>query len=166
MCFVNKRENYGQTNGRTIQTLDGPSGPFRPGAYKVDRKTSELFYFYTVLFRKPKNRPLLRCIHHLNLDLINNMDHMHISNTEPSLVSIVSLSDRRVIAHWNTSNHSICISGHVMDYTWIIVKFQYIPYCREQHFSCENNKLIEAFKILQYILIQCTCITTNTYKIV
>ena len=27
-----------------------------------------------------------RCIHHFNLDLINNMDHMRISGTEPSLV--------------------------------------------------------------------------------
>ena len=27
-----------------------------------------------------------RCIHHFKSDLINNMDHMHISGTEPSSV--------------------------------------------------------------------------------
>ena len=31
-----------------------------------------------------KKRLLLRCIHHFKSDLINNMDHMHISGTEPS----------------------------------------------------------------------------------
>ena len=33
-----------------------------------------------------KNRLLLKCIHHFNSDLINNMDHMHISGNEPSSV--------------------------------------------------------------------------------
>ena len=35
---------------------------------------------------KYKKRLLLRCIHHFILDLINNMDHMRISGTEPSSV--------------------------------------------------------------------------------
>ena len=29
---------------------------------------------------------MLRCIHHFESDLINNMDHMRISGTEPSSV--------------------------------------------------------------------------------
>ena len=33
---------------------------------------------------KYKKRLLLRCIHHFKSDLINNMDHMRISGTEPS----------------------------------------------------------------------------------
>ena len=35
---------------------------------------------------KFKKRLLLRCIHHFKSDLINNMDHMRISGTEPSSV--------------------------------------------------------------------------------
>ena len=37
-------------------------------------------------FDKYKKRLLLRCIHHLLSELINNMDHMRISGTEPSSV--------------------------------------------------------------------------------
>ena len=37
----------------------------------------------TIMFKK---RLLLRCIHHFKLDLINNMDRMRISGTEPSPV--------------------------------------------------------------------------------
>ena len=33
-----------------------------------------------------KKRLLLRCLHHFKSDLINNMDHMCISGTEPSSV--------------------------------------------------------------------------------
>ena len=33
-----------------------------------------------------KKRLLPRCLHHFNSDLINNMDHLHISGTEPSSV--------------------------------------------------------------------------------
>ena len=33
-----------------------------------------------------KKRLLLRCLHHFKSDLINNMDHMRISGTEPSSV--------------------------------------------------------------------------------
>ena len=33
-----------------------------------------------------KKRLLLRCEHHFKSDLINNMDHMRISGTEPSSV--------------------------------------------------------------------------------
>ena len=35
---------------------------------------------------KLKKRLLLRCIHHFKSDLINDMDHMLISGTEPSSV--------------------------------------------------------------------------------
>ena len=35
---------------------------------------------------KYKKRLLLRCIHHFKSDLINSMDHMRISGTEPSSV--------------------------------------------------------------------------------
>ena len=35
---------------------------------------------------KYKKRLLLRCIHHFKSDLINNMDHMRISGTQPSSV--------------------------------------------------------------------------------
>ena len=34
-------------------------------------------------------RLLLRCIHHFKSDLINNMDHMRISGTEPSSVILI-----------------------------------------------------------------------------
>ena len=37
-------------------------------------------------YLKYKKRLLLRCIHHFKSDLINNMDHMHISGTEASSV--------------------------------------------------------------------------------
>ena len=44
--------------------------------------TSNLnFLFYSIKKRFP-----LRCIHHFKSDLINDMDHMHISGTEPSSV--------------------------------------------------------------------------------
>ena len=36
--------------------------------------------------RECKTILLLRCMHHFKSDLINNMDHMRISGTEPSLV--------------------------------------------------------------------------------
>ena len=36
--------------------------------------------------KKIKKRLLLRCIHHFKSDLINDMDHMRISGTEPSSV--------------------------------------------------------------------------------
>ena len=36
--------------------------------------------------REYEKRLLLRCIHHFKSDLINNMDHMRISGTEPSSV--------------------------------------------------------------------------------
>ena len=42
-----------------------------------------------------KKRLLLRCIHHFKADLINNMDHMRISGTEPSSVI---LSQKRVVS--------------------------------------------------------------------
>ena len=35
---------------------------------------------------KYKKRLLLRCIHHVKLGLINDMNHMHISGKEPSSV--------------------------------------------------------------------------------
>ena len=35
------------------------------------------------LYLKYIERLLLRCIHHLKSDLINNMDYMRISGTEP-----------------------------------------------------------------------------------
>ena len=38
------------------------------------------------IYIKYKKRLLLRCLHHLKSDLINNMDDMHISGTEASLV--------------------------------------------------------------------------------
>ena len=37
-------------------------------------------------YLKYKKRLLLRCKHHFKSDLINNMDHMRISGTEPSSV--------------------------------------------------------------------------------
>ena len=41
-----------------------------------------------------ERRLLLSCIHHFKSDLINNMDHMRISGTEPSSVI---LSQKKVI---------------------------------------------------------------------
>ena len=41
---------------------------------------------YILYEEKYKKRLLLRCIHHFKSDLINNMDHMRISGTEPSSV--------------------------------------------------------------------------------
>ena len=41
-----------------------------------------------------KKRRLLRCLHHFKADLINNMDHMRISGTEPSSVI---LSQKEVV---------------------------------------------------------------------
>ena len=38
---------------------------------------------------KYKKRLLLRCIHHFKSDLINNMDHIRISGTEPSSVILI-----------------------------------------------------------------------------
>ena len=57
---------------------------------------------------KYKKRLLLRCIHHFKSDLIYNMDHMHISGTEPSSV-ILSETKYKLIFHlnfrlsWNTN---------------------------------------------------------------
>ena len=49
-----------------------------------------------------QERLLLRCIHHFNLDSINNMDHMRISGTEPSsegggACNVNPMSDSHVI---------------------------------------------------------------------
>ena len=44
---------------------------------------SHNFWWY---YMKYKKRLLLRCLHHFYSDLINNMDHMRISGTEPSSV--------------------------------------------------------------------------------
>ena len=41
-----------------------------------------------------EKRLILRCIHHFKSDLINNIDHMRISGTEPSSVI---LSQNKVI---------------------------------------------------------------------
>ena len=48
-----------------------------------------------------KKRLLLRCIHHFNSDLINIMDHMHISGNEPSSVILRQISWFQV---WDTGN--------------------------------------------------------------
>ena len=45
-----------------------------------------LFQFINIPYIKYKKRLLLRCIHHFKVDLINNMDDMRISGTEPSSV--------------------------------------------------------------------------------
>ena len=42
--------------------------------------------FYSDLVYKYEKRLLLRCIHHFKSDLINKVDHMRISGTEPSSV--------------------------------------------------------------------------------
>ena len=43
-----------------------------------------MLFTYSLYYKK---RLLLRCIHHFKSDIINNMDHMRISGTEPSSVS-------------------------------------------------------------------------------
>ena len=48
---------------------------------------------------KYKKRLLLRCIYHFKSDLINNMDHMHISGTEHSLVI---LSQTKKFKKWKS----------------------------------------------------------------
>ena len=50
---------------------------------KVTRKT---IYSIWLIPLKLKKRLLLRCIHHFKSDIINDMDHMRISGTEPSSV--------------------------------------------------------------------------------
>ena len=45
------------------------------------------------VFRIYKKRLLLRCIHHSKSDFINNMDHMRISDTEPSSVVLSQRSN-------------------------------------------------------------------------
>ena len=50
-------------------------------------RTKHMMIFVDILgMTEYKKRLLLRCIHHLKSDLINNMDHMRISGTEPSSV--------------------------------------------------------------------------------
>ena len=46
----------------------------------------ECFTQYQNILNKYKKRLLPSCIHHFKSDLINNMDHMRISGTEPSSV--------------------------------------------------------------------------------
>ena len=41
---------------------------------------------FILIYALNKKRLLLRCIHHFKSDVIYNMDHMHISGTEPSSV--------------------------------------------------------------------------------
>ena len=45
-----------------------------------------IMYKGGIIYGKYEKRLLLRCIHHFKSDLINNMDHMRISGTEPSSV--------------------------------------------------------------------------------
>ena len=42
-----------------------------------------------VIYKIYRKIILLRCLHHFKSDLINNMDHMCISGTEPSSVVLV-----------------------------------------------------------------------------
>ena len=50
------------------------------------------------LLVKYKKRLLLRCIHHFKSDLINNMDHMRISGTEPS--SVILSQTKKLTNGW------------------------------------------------------------------
>ena len=43
---------------------------------------------YSVFSFKFKKRLVLRCIHHFESDWINSMNHMRISGTEPSSVTL------------------------------------------------------------------------------
>ena len=51
-------------------------------------KLSTVFYLKLSFFREyiKRDLELLRCIHHLKSDLIDSMDHMCVSGTEPSSV--------------------------------------------------------------------------------
>ena len=51
-------------------------------AVSLERKISSQF----ICLQEYKKRLLLRCMHHFKSDLINIMDHMRISGTEPSSV--------------------------------------------------------------------------------
>ena len=52
-----------------------------------DRDLSYVKHTFTDFpYIKYTKRLLLRCIHHFKSDLIDNMDHMRISGTEPSSV--------------------------------------------------------------------------------
>ena len=55
----------------------------RPARIKVSGTIRNFMNIY-------EKRLLLRCIHHFNSDLINNMDHMRISGTEPSSVILIA----------------------------------------------------------------------------
>ena len=52
---------------------------------------------------KYKKRLLLRCIHHFKSDLINNMDHMRISGTEPLAKEVFSKVEKRCPKRAKTS---------------------------------------------------------------
>ena len=45
-----------------------------------------VLFIITAILSEYEKRLLLRCMHHFKSDLINNMDHMRISGTEPSSV--------------------------------------------------------------------------------
>ena len=45
-------------------------------------------HYHGLLVVQIQKRLLLRCIHHFESDLINNMDNMCISGTEPSSVNL------------------------------------------------------------------------------
>ena len=56
---------------------------FKPSAV-VNMIVCDFVMLPTLQDLEYKKRLLLRCIHHFTADLINNMDHMRISGTEPS----------------------------------------------------------------------------------
>ena len=61
-----------------------------------------------------KKRLLLRCIHHFKADLINNMDHMRISGTEPSSVILSILVHTSIMSDINDHSFIALLSARMI----------------------------------------------------
>ena len=115
--YIRRKEGRKHGDSRSSSSLSVPSTPDtnRPTSVQssrslptpvMSRKTIEevssisplnfiLHNIFLIFSKRKFGKPfkfqksfLLRCIHHFKSDLINNMDHMRISGTEPSSVII------------------------------------------------------------------------------
>ena len=100
------------------------------------------------------NRLLLRCIHHFKSDLINNMDHMHVSGNKHSSVILSQTSltafESTKISGFKMIKVVFCVFLHLPFWLHSILKLFWRHMPRFYHTSsgkgsimrvrCQNNK--------------------------
>ena len=91
---------------RTIRLFTKSCPYYRTRPFYTVNSTTRWNSFLTYVYNyfwdddKCKKILLLRCIHHFISDLINNMDHMRISGTEPSYVILSQTKKIKKVEKW------------------------------------------------------------------